>query len=44
MIPVTQNIKNWDWRLNSIPVTMIQDGTAQDTMAPKAQLEEDKRC
>lgn len=39
MIPVTQNLKNWNWRLNAIPVTLLQETGDNETM-----LEEDKRC
>jgi len=28
MIPVTPSIKNWDWRLNAIPVTLVEEEKA----------------
>lgn len=44
MIPVTQNLKNWNWRLNAIPVTLIQDTLIKEIQNQDPQLEEEKRC
>ncbi|MDT3333717.1 electron transport complex subunit RsxB [Shewanella sp. SP1S1-7] len=44
MIPVTPNLKNWNWRLNAIPVTLIQENIIQETNIQETKSEEEKRC
>lgn len=39
MVPVTQNLKNWNWRLNTIPVSIIRE-----SLPLEKKLKEDKRC
>lgn len=39
MVPVTQNLKNWNWRLNTIPVNIIRE-----SLPLEKKLKEDKRC
>ncbi|WP_144207377.1 electron transport complex subunit RsxB [Shewanella donghaensis] len=38
MIPVEQNLKNWDWKLASIPITLI------DTSVKVKEVNEESQC
>jgi electron transport complex protein RnfB len=42
MIPVETNLKNWDWKLNAIPVTLIEENTVSTSISDKE--EGKKQC
>ncbi|MCC4831970.1 electron transport complex subunit RsxB [Shewanella sp. 10N.7] len=45
MIPVEQNLKNWDWKLASIPVTVVEDRTVSIRMKQEDKaVKEDSQC
>ncbi|MCL1045100.1 electron transport complex subunit RsxB [Shewanella sp. 1_MG-2023] len=45
MIPVEQNLKNWDWKLASIPVTVVEDRTVTIRMKQEDKaVKEDSQC
>ncbi len=45
MIPVEQNLKNWDWKLASIPVTVVEDKTVTIRMKQEDKaVKEDSQC
>ncbi|MBQ4891073.1 electron transport complex subunit RsxB [Shewanella sp. MMG014] len=39
MIPVEQNLKNWDWKLSRIPVTIVEG-----VQAPNREVKEESQC
>jgi electron transport complex protein RnfB len=43
MIPVETNLKNWDWKLNAIPVTLIEGNTVSTSISDKEEKGE-KQC
>jgi electron transport complex protein RnfB len=42
MIPVETNLKNWDWKLNAIPVTLIEENSVSTSISDKEEGE--KQC
>ncbi|GIU52842.1 electron transport complex subunit RsxB [Shewanella sp. KT0246] len=45
MIPVAQNLKNWDWKLASIPVTVVEDKKVTINVSKKdIEVKEDSQC
>ncbi|WP_076536412.1 electron transport complex subunit RsxB [Shewanella sp. UCD-KL21] len=45
MIPVEQNLKNWDWKLSSIPVTLIDSEHVSSSKAAKVNdVNEESQC
>ncbi|MEZ9370902.1 electron transport complex subunit RsxB [Shewanella sp. 10N.286.51.B2] len=45
MIPVEQNLKNWDWKLSSIPVTLIDIDHVKSSKAAKVNdVNEESQC
>ncbi|MCL1068889.1 electron transport complex subunit RsxB [Shewanella olleyana] len=49
MIPVEQNLKNWDWKLASIPVTLIEPVPEKSTVTISVKqidiaVKEDSQC
>ncbi len=39
MIPVEQNLKNWDWKLSRIPVTIVEG-----VQSPNREVKEESQC